>query len=62
MTNQLKTCPCGRSPTGRCQGWHALDSDEYLEYLSEFIEDMEDEPEHEALVEFQNKKIEEITK
>ena len=58
----IKTCPCGRSPTGRCQGWHALDPEEYLEYLSEFIEDMEDEPEYETLVEFQNKKIEEITK
>jgi len=22
-------CGCGRSPTGRCCGWHALTEDEY---------------------------------
>ena len=24
-------CNCGRSPTGKCVGWHKLDEDQYLE-------------------------------
>jgi hypothetical protein len=23
-------CGCGRSPTGKCVGWHALTEDQYL--------------------------------
>ena len=25
------SCNCGRSPTGKCVGWHKLDEDQYLE-------------------------------
>ncbi len=25
------SCGCGRSPTGKCIGWHKLDEDQYLE-------------------------------
>ena len=24
------SCTCGRSPTGKCVGWHNLSEDEYL--------------------------------
>lgn len=31
------TCGCGRSPTGKCIGWHSLSEDEYKENLAEYI-------------------------
>ena len=30
------TCGCGRSPTGKCIGWHGLSEDEYKARLEEF--------------------------
>ena len=30
------TCGCGRSPTGKCIGWHGLSEDEYKARLAEF--------------------------
>lgn len=33
-----KTCPCGRSPTGKCIGWHGLTEVEYQVKLSEWKE------------------------
>lgn len=50
---ELKTCGCGRSPTGRCQGWHSLEKEEYLAKLDEFVQ---------AIVKFQNIQIEESEK
>ena len=50
---ELKTCGCGRSPTGRCQGWHSLEREEYLAKLAEFVE---------AIKEFQQKQIDESEK
>ena len=29
-------CGCGRSPTGRCCGWHALSESAYQERLAEY--------------------------
>ena len=29
MTEENK-CGCGRSPTGKCIGWHALSEEDYL--------------------------------
>ena len=29
MTKENK-CGCGRSPTGKCIGWHALSEEDYL--------------------------------
>ena len=46
---ELKTCGCGRSPTGKCQGWHGLEEAEYLTKLDEFIN---------AVINFKNKKVE----
>jgi|MEHZ01.5.fsa_nt_MEHZ011589588.1_2 hypothetical protein len=29
-------CGCGRSPTGKCIGWHALSEEEYQNELDKF--------------------------
>jgi len=29
-------CGCGRSPTGKCIGWHKLSEDEYRQKLAEY--------------------------
>ena len=29
MTNIVNGCGCGRSPTGKCNGWHTLSEEEY---------------------------------
>lgn len=47
---ELKTCGCGRSPTGRCMGWHSLDEQEYISKLGEFVQ---------AIFNFQESKINE---
>lgn len=31
-------CGCGRSPTGKCIGWHALSEKEYQEKLKQYKE------------------------
>ena len=30
------TCGCGRSPTGKCIGWHGLSKEDYLKKLDEY--------------------------
>jgi hypothetical protein len=30
-----KDCGCGRSPTGKCTGWHKLSNEDYLVKLEE---------------------------
>ena len=50
---ELKTCGCGRSPTGRCQGWHSLEQAEYLAKLDEFVK---------AINKFQGEQIAEAAK
>lgn len=30
-----KDCGCGRSPTGKCIGWHNLTNEEYLQKKKE---------------------------
>jgi hypothetical protein len=32
--NDFGSCGCGRSPTGKCIGWHGLDEDEYRQQLA----------------------------
>ena len=34
-----KECPCGRSPTGKCIGWHSLSEEKYLEMKKKWEED-----------------------
>ena len=33
-----KECPCGRSPTGKCIGWHGLSEGDYQKKLKEWNE------------------------
>ena len=35
-----KECPCGRSPTGRCCGWHNLSEADYKMKLEEYYADV----------------------
>lgn len=32
---EAKNCGCGRSPTGKCIGWHSLTNEEYQAKLKE---------------------------
>lgn len=36
MAGPKPTCPCGRSPTGKCIGWHALTELQYKKKLEEW--------------------------
>ena len=38
---KTKGCPCGRSPTGVCIGWHALSEEKYLEMKKKYEETSE---------------------
>ncbi|NDA07918.1 MAG: hypothetical protein EBZ18_00720 [Alphaproteobacteria bacterium] len=29
--SEAKTCGCGRSPTGKCVGWHSLTEEQFAE-------------------------------
>jgi len=35
-SNQFGKCGCGRSPTGKCIGWHGLTEDAYKEALEKY--------------------------
>jgi len=43
----MADCGCGRSPTGKCIGWHNLTEEEYQEKLAdlELAEEATDEEE-----------------
>jgi hypothetical protein len=32
----IRNCGCGRSPTGRCIGWHGLTNEQYKVKLNEW--------------------------
>ena len=36
-------CGCGRSPTGKCCGWHALTEEAYLEQLNAYLREVAEE-------------------
>ena len=36
VDNSYGNCGCGRSPTGKCIGWHGLTEQDYLEKLREY--------------------------
>ena len=35
-------CGCGRSPTGKCIGWHGLNEDQYKEALEKYLTNQTD--------------------
>jgi hypothetical protein len=36
-------CGCGRSPNGKCIGWHGLSQEDFERRLAEYIAEKEDE-------------------
>ena len=34
--NEFGSCGCGRSPTGKCIGWHGLHEEEFRQQLAEY--------------------------
>jgi uncharacterized protein YfcZ (UPF0381/DUF406 family) len=44
-------CGCGRSPTGKCIGWHALPESEYQSKLESYM--AEEQVKDDALAEYQ---------
>jgi hypothetical protein len=41
-TSKIGQCGCGRSPTGKCIGWHGLTEDQYKEALEKYLTNQED--------------------
>lgn len=41
-------CGCGRSPTGKCCGWHALSETEYQSKLESYLAEEQDRDDLEA--------------
>ena len=41
-TDKIGQCGCGRSPTGKCIGWHGLTEDQYKEALEKYLTNQED--------------------
>ena len=39
------SCGCGRSPTGKCVGWHKLTEVEYKQQLQEYAAKKAEKPE-----------------
>tara|TARA_B100000029_G_scaffold455626_1_gene483021 strand:- start:1133 stop:1276 length:144 start_codon:yes stop_codon:yes gene_type:complete len=42
LREQDMDCGCGRSPTGKCVGWHNLSEEEYQAKLKEYEEQTKD--------------------
>ena len=40
--DNIGSCGCGRSPTGKCCGWHGLSESEYQEALAKYERQQED--------------------
>jgi hypothetical protein len=36
--SEIGRCGCGRSPTGKCIGWHGYSEEEYKDALNEYWE------------------------
>ena len=39
---EFGSCGCGRSPTGKCCGWHGLTEDQYKEALEKYMTNQQD--------------------
>jgi DNA-nicking Smr family endonuclease len=39
---EIGKCGCGRSPTGKCIGWHGLNEDQYKEALEKYMTNQTD--------------------
>ena len=50
---EIGSCGCGRSPTGKCIGWHGLTEDMYKHQLMLYMEDQlrgNDEADHKNII------------
>jgi hypothetical protein len=50
---EIGRCGCGRSPTGKCIGWHGLTEDIYKHRLMLYMEDQmrdDDDIEHKNII------------
>ena len=41
-TSKIGSCGCGRSPDGKCCGWHGLTEDQYKEALEKYMTNEQD--------------------
>ena len=51
--NDIGKCGCGRSPTGKCIGWHGLTEDMYKHQLMLYMEDQlkgDNEEDHKNII------------
>jgi hypothetical protein len=39
---EFGSCGCGRSPNGKCIGWHGLTEEQYQEALTKYEEELFD--------------------
>ena len=39
---EIGKCGCGRSPTGKCIGWHGLTEEQYKEALEKYLTNQTD--------------------
>jgi len=39
-TEEFGKCGCGRSPNGKCVGWHGLTEEEFQKVLTEYEESL----------------------
>jgi hypothetical protein len=42
QAEEIGKCGCGRSPTGKCVGWHGLTEEQYQEVLEKYMTNQED--------------------
>ena len=42
-SEEFGACGCGRSPNGKCIGWHGLTEEEFQSALTEYEESLFDE-------------------
>jgi len=40
--NTFGKCGCGRSPNGKCCGWHGLTEEQYKEALEKYLTNQQD--------------------
>ena len=41
-SNEIGKCGCGRSPNGKCIGWHGLSEEQYQIALEKYMTNQED--------------------
>lgn len=42
QADEIGKCGCGRSPTGKCIGWHGYTEEQFQEALEKYMTNQED--------------------